>query len=112
MPGYCSEFLAQKLSVACVGLHIIRALIDDMGPSSEHQLIQHQRNSTKFKNFAVPVLFYNTSSCLKRFVLSDSSSDEKMQIVLLVVEIFSKTLEFCEDSDENRIFLPMPNSFH
>ena len=112
LPGYCSEFLAQKLSVACVGLHIIRALIDDMGPSSEHQLIQHQRNSTKFKNFAVPVLFYNTSSCLKRFVLSDSSSDEKMQIVLLVVEIFSKTLEFCEDSDENRIFLPMPNSFH
>lgn len=104
LPEYCKMFLVASPGIMCIGLRIIESLIEDMGPASDYQLMQHQRNSKHFKNWTLPVFFCDSVACLSN--LSTATLQEKINTIDLVLKIVSKTLDFCKPDKEDTEFTP------
>lgn len=110
LPQYCEEFLMQNHEVILIGLRIIKSLIIEMGPDSEDQLVQHQRNSQLFKKCIIPVIFSQVYNCVMR-----NSLFESLDIHTLgeIVEIFALILEFCKQNENDKvILLPLEKGVH
>ena len=108
LPQYCAEFLSQSLGPMRIGLEIVKRVIDDMSPSSEHQSMAHKRNVKQFKSWTLPFFFRDVSGCLSKILASpaDSDSEKEIQIksIELVVEIIANILEFCgEIAEETKV---------
>ena len=110
LPQYCDEFLMQNREVILIGLRIIKSLIVEMGPESEDQLMQHQRNSQLFKKWIVPVLFSQVYNCAVRNAYFECND---LQVLGEIIEIFAIILEFCKQNEKDKvILLPLASGMH
>lgn len=110
LPQYCDEFLMQNREVILIGLRIIKSLIIEMGPESEDQLMQHQRNSQLFKKWIIPVLFSQVYNCAVRNSYFECTD---LQVLGEIVEISALVLEFCKQNEEDKvILLPLASGMH